>query len=197
MKGSFTLKLLEIIAGTTEDVADVFEAFLSAGYGASQGKISHEISKIQNRREREKREREEYLRHYRRYYNLISWLQRDGLIEKQKENNKSFVLTAKGKKKLSILRKQVQIALPESCYETKANTQFVIVAFNIPESEHRKRAWLRNALKHMGFTMLQKSVWGGKVLVPKAFLDDLLRLRLVDFVEIFEITRSGSLRHLA
>jgi hypothetical protein len=44
--------------------------------------------------------------------------------------------------------------------------------------------------------MVQKSVWVGKTKIPQDFLDDLFKLKLVDFVEIFEISRTGSLKHL-
>ena len=44
--------------------------------------------------------------------------------------------------------------------------------------------------------MIQKSVWIGKVKIPKEFLDDLFKLRLIDYIEIFEISKAGSLKNL-
>ena len=33
----------------------------------------------------------------------------------------------------------------------------MIVAFDIPECERRKRVWLRSALKNIGFNLIQKA----------------------------------------
>src|SRR3990167_838001 len=76
------------------------------------------------------------------------------------------------------------------------NNRLIIVIFDIPERERRKRAWLRLALKNIGLKLIQRSVWMGKVKIPKEFLDDIRELHLVNFVEIFEITKSGSLNQV-
>jgi len=44
--------------------------------------------------------------------------------------------------------------------------------------------------------MIQKSVWVGKIALPEEFLRDLHRLQLISYVEIFEVTRAGSLKHI-
>ena len=48
----------------------------------------------------------------------------------------------------------------------------------------------------MNFRILQKSVWIGKVKIPKEFIDDLKELNMINYVEIFEISRGGSLRQV-
>ncbi len=44
--------------------------------------------------------------------------------------------------------------------------------------------------------MAQKSVWIGKTKVPQKFLNDLDDLDISDYVEIFTVNKSGSLRKL-
>ena len=73
----------------------------------------------------------------------------------------------------------------------------MIVSFDVPEKEKRKRGWLRSTLKNLGFRMLQKSVWIGKVKIPEAYLEDLKRLRLLSYIEIFAISKRGTIRHIA
>ncbi len=71
-----------------------------------------------------------------------------------------------------------------------------IVLFDIPEKESAQRAWLREVLKNLKFTMLQKSVWVGNSSLPEEFMND-LRARGIDkFVEILAVTKSGTLRQL-
>jgi len=128
---------------------------------------------------------------------LIYKLKRSGLIkEKTKEGNKFFSLTQKGKIKLSQLKKNSRERLPEIIYQKAKSNKFTIVIFDIPETEKRKRSWLRVALGNLGFKMIQKSVWLGKVKIPKRFLDNLFQFKLVDFVEIFEISKTGSLKQI-
>jgi len=116
--------------------------------------------------------------------------------EKTKEGNKFFSLTQKGKIKLSQLKKNSRERLPEIIYQKAKSNKFTIVIFDIPETEKRKRSWLRVALGNLGFKMIQKSVWLGKVKIPKRFLDNLFQFKLVDFVEIFEISKTGSLKQI-
>ncbi len=197
MKGDFTIKLLEIIGEIAGSTTDLFAAFLEAGYGASQGRLRHELSRLENRRTSEATLRERHFRLRKRYRNLLDWLKRDELIKEYTRGNKKFfILTPRGKKKLIQLKERSKTALPDISYAKKSSNQFVIVTFDIPEIEKRKRQWLRFALQALDFTMLQKSVWIGKTKIPKELLDDLLKLHLVEYVEIFEISKTGSLRHI-
>ena len=124
-------------------------------------------------------------------------MKRDDLIEENTEKNKKhFVLTEKGKNKLLNLLTKRKNKFPENAYKKESGNNLIIVAFDIPETEKRKRGWVRAALKNLDFKMIQKSVWVGKTKIPKQFLDDLLKLRLIDFVEIFEVSKSGSLKHI-
>lgn len=71
-----------------------------------------------------------------------------------------------------------------------------IFAYDIPEREKQKRAWLREVLRLLGFRMLQKSLWIGKSKIPEGFLQDLRKKEIMDHVHIFEISKTGTLKEL-
>ncbi|MBI4085778.1 MAG: CRISPR-associated endonuclease Cas2 [Candidatus Liptonbacteria bacterium] len=197
MKGKFTLQILEKLAQTAVGASELFEAFLEAGYGASMSRFTHTQRQIEARHAKKKMEYEEYVRLQRRYHNILAWLKHDGLVgEEKRKGGKFFRLTKKGLLKLRGLREREKNVLPQINYSAQSNSTSTIVAFDIPERERRKREWLRFALAHIGFHMIQKSIWIGKVKVQKEFIDDLKKLKIIECVEIFEITKSGSLRHI-
>ena len=120
-------------------------------------------------------------------------LRKQGLIEKQ---NKRWRITQKGKEhKIAILARW-KIELPSRKYNPEKSEELKLVIFDVPEKERRKRVWLRYALLRLGFKRLQKSVWVGRVKIPESFLKDLNRINLLEYVEIFAITKTGSLRHV-
>jgi len=194
MKGEITLKFLEEIKDFVGSGADLFEVFLRAGYGASAGKLRYEFSKAQ----KERRQRQELAQYRKRYARFLYRLRQDGLIKgKEQKSGKLVTLTPKGRKKLMALKERYAGRLPEvSAYDKNESDKFIIVVFDIPERERKKRDWLRSVLKNIGLKLVQKSVWMGKVKVSKDFIDDLSELKLIDYVEIFEISKTGSLRHV-
>lgn len=188
MKGDVTLKILSAINDFVGDQGDLFDAFLKAGYGASVGKIDYEFKKAQEDR------RQDLIlkKHRRRYSNLVSRLRRDGLIKE-----KSVALTGRGLRKLKTLKDRYFNKLPDaSSYSKEDGKKYVIIMFDIPEKEKKKREWLRSVLTRLGLKLAQKSVWIGRVKVPQNFLDDLAELKLTEYVEIFEISKTGSLESL-
>ncbi len=193
------MRILECIGDVAIDMIDLTAAFLTAGYGASAGKIEREFKKRGGERlQRRANQLEEY-RQKRRFDKMLYRLKNDGLVEDKVNDSKSyFKLTSKGKERFEILKKRRANALPDATYyvHSQKSDKFVIVVFDIPERDRRKRDWLRSALRNIGFRLVQKSVWMGKVKIPKEFLDDLKELRIVEFVEIFEISKAGSLRQL-
>ena len=193
MKGDVTIKVLEAVGNVALGVADVFAVFLTTRYGASRSELFRNLS----RREQERARKEYERRMYVQYHSLLYKLKRDGLIqEKAYKDAKRPMLTTRGKEKLLLLKERLRAALPEYSYEKEDADAITIVSFDIPEKEKRKRHWLRGALRSMGFRMIQKSFWVGKVKVPKRFLEDLRELELLDCVEIFSVSKTGSLRHL-
>lgn len=189
MRGEITLKILKCVKSASSETVDAAAAFLAAGYGASAKKLDYELLKRRKARtEQEERQK---------FYKLLYKLEKDGLIEKTKRKKPIILhLTLKGKKFLQSLSEKKAAALPDISYKTSNADKLIIVVFDIPESEKRKREWLRSALKNMKFRFIQKSVWIGKVKIPEEFLLDLKKLNLIDFVEIFEISKTGSLTKL-
>lgn len=197
VKGDILLAVLEHIARGIVEFAELSEAIVDAGYGASYRRMVYvrERNRAWHAREQNRFLRETQVR--KRYQKLLSELRTDGLLaEHTNGSSKILTLTEKGLKKLRALRERKKTMLTKPRYPKENASVFSIVTFDVPEAEKRKREWLRSALRELGFRMVQKSVWLGKVKIPKVFLDDLRRFELVDFVEIFQITKSGSLRHL-
>lgn len=192
VKGALTLKILEIVGGTALAASDVISAFLSAGYGASYGQLSRELREIEKQRSRKELEFQER----QKLYNLIYQLKSDGLIQEKRSGKKRKILTLtpSGKKKTKFLNQKLAASLPKTKYEKKENNKATIIIFDIPEKERRKRNWLRGVLKEMGFRMIQKSVWIGKIKIPQNFLIDLQKLKMIDCVKIFEVEKLGSLQ---
>jgi len=146
----------------------------------------------------EKMTKEDEKRIKHKYQNLIYKLKKDGLIkESKKDNGKILIVTRQGDKKLAKLKELSEKSyLLKRCYAVEQSKRLVIVAFDIPERVRRHRDWLRSVLENLGLTMIQKSVWMGKIKIPKTLIDDLVELKLIDFVEIFEVGNEGSLTHI-
>jgi CRISPR/Cas system-associated endoribonuclease Cas2 len=195
MKGDVRLEVLNIVARTALAAESLFEATVRAGYGASMGRMKREFDKIDRRNERviAKILADQNMRI--RYSKLLHHLKRDGLIEK--DSSGLFNITVLGRKKRDKLEDRHKKNLPDTRYEKLPAQQFAIVAFDIPEKERIKRVWLRGALTSIGMQMIQKSVWIGRVRVPPALLKDLRNLQIIDCVEIFAITKTGTLRHIS
>lgn len=199
MKGEITLKILEAIEGVSLTAVDLCVAILSSGYGASYGKLQYEMAKIKDERDRKFIKKQFKNDERQKYYKLLYKLKKDGLIkEEEKHNKKIFIITNKGKEKLYKLKNKLiqRKELPEIFYNKESGNNFIIVAFDIPELHKKKREWLRAVLINLGFKLLQKSILIGKIKIPKKLIEDLRKLKLIDYVEIFEISKSGSLKQL-
>ncbi|MFH1162243.1 MAG: CRISPR-associated endonuclease Cas2 [Candidatus Jorgensenbacteria bacterium] len=196
-KGDILLRVLERVAEGAGDAAAMFGAFLSAGYGASYGKLERELAREHAGREAAAQAVRLEREARRKYRKLFYLLKKDGLVEeKKKAHNNIFLLTRRGVAKLAELRKRKLQLLPRRVYEPERADVFTIVTFDVPERDRKKREWLRETLRSLGFDFVQRSVWIGKVKLPKEFLEDIQHLNLIDSVEIFQITKTGSLKHL-
>ncbi len=187
MRGDKTHKILDALAETSAVVEDLFLIF-SMPYGTSINKMRAELDKGRSQRELASAGAEER----RKFTYLMYNLKRSGLVAATPGKDGIFKLTAKGK---SFLRKLRWKRTPTTKEDSnKATTKVVI--FDVPEKQRRYRRWLREVLSGLGFTMLQKSVWAGKVKLPEDFLVDLRDMGLMKFVEIFSIGESGTLEKL-
>lgn len=188
MKGKFIYKILDLIEDTSLDMADFTIAFLKAGYGASMGKIDREYEAIKRKRENRTiaRDRKRRLQIY------LSKLKNQGLISKDSSNK--IILSAEGREKLSLLRKNRIIN--KNYYRKESGDKMIIISYDIPVTFNKERAVLRSILDRLGFSMVHKSVWIGKVKLPKEFILALNQLSILDFVEIMEVTKNGSLKSI-
>ncbi len=202
-RGDKTLKFLEILKDAALDTADLLDVFITSSYGASLNEIERKAENGQFRKrfniEYQKLSKNNKKKINDRFHSMVNRLEKCGLLEKRKSNHSfTFKITKKGIKKISLI-KNLQKKMgdfPIIDYKNKKSSRVTIIIFDIPERDRHKRAWLRHALVKMDFKIVQKSVWMGKVVVPRDFLSDLKDLKIINFVEIFEITKTGSLKLL-
>lgn len=186
MKGDIIYKILNSLNDAVLDQIDFVSAFLKAGYGASGGKINYEFCKIQDKRISEQFEKEKILK----FKNYLAKLKNSGLIL---ENElKQIYLGEKGKKKLNKFKNYP--LLNKKDYKKKIGARVVVISYDIPIAFNRERNILRDILRMLGFNLIHKSVWVGKVLLPERFIGDLNRLGIIDYVEILEVTKNGTLK---
>jgi len=192
MKGEILLKALEIIEDVALSQIDFLEAVLASGYGAGMNKIDHEYKKRRRIYEDEKYRKQDLENRKRRLRVFISKMKHDGLIDESKKESNKFKISYKGKSKL----KQLKSGLPGRHYETKEQYNPVIISFDIPERFRPKRDWLREVIRNLGFKMIHQSVWIGKIKIPKDMIMDMEDLKILEYVEIFEVGQTGTLKKL-
>ncbi len=191
MKGEITLHILEKIGEGMIDAAALLGSVLEAGYGASYRKLE----RVHQRSAGKKSSTLSNKVQKQRYRNMLASLKRDGLLESIKKDSLELIhLTPKGSETLKRLKNKP--TLPSTHYNPTKETRIVIVTFDIPEKERRKRDWLRMSLKNLELRMVHKSVWMGKTKLPQTLLEDIYTLRLTQYVEVFEITKKGTLSSL-
>ena len=191
MRGIFRFKLLEALSETAQSSASLCDIFLT-DYHTSYRRLRG-LSRMPHAG-REKSSIDAYERQ--RFYDFLSKLKKQGFTVKTKP--RYWRITEAGLKKFRALREQIARLLPPiQRYKPQPSSELKIVIFDIPERDRRKRAWLRAVLKRLDFKKLQQSVWIGKAQLPEEFMGDMRRLRLLPFVEIFAVTKTGSLRHVA
>jgi len=196
MRGSIVIeKILEVLQHGAEASVGILDVFLS-DYAESRRKLARGI-KYGPRHF--KTDWAEVFRDRQRFYSLLNYLKQQGLIEGKKEEGKSlWKITKQGLAKLKLLKERNRYSKEGAVYAERGDdSSLKIIAYDIPVGEgEKKRGWLRWALKNLGFTMLQKSVWMGKRKVPEEFLRDLHERRLLPHVQIFEVAKRGTLKEI-
>jgi len=192
MKGTILLKALDILKDQAISQIDFFNAVLVSGYGASMSKIDYEYQKRRQIREGKKIRKNDLQDREIRLHRFISKMKHDGLIDKIGGSKAKFVISKLGKTKLNQLKNK----LPGRNYKKKSQNNPIIVSFDIPERLRRKRNWIREVIKNLGFEMVHQSVWIGKTKIPKEMVEDLEKLNILEFVEIFEVGKRGTLKKL-
>ncbi len=132
-----------------------------------------------------------------KFYSLLYHLKKQGLVERSRKGNVSvWRLKPAGADKLRDIKKRKMFSAAHITYREEPDT-LKIIAFDIPAKEGRKRFWLLAVLRRLGFKMLQKSVWFGKKKIPEAFMHDLRERGMADYIQVFSISKTGSLRELS
>lgn len=119
------------------------------------------------------------------FRNTLSRLKKQGLAENK---NDIWSITEKGKRQIEyVLHSRISPKTSEGRIKKKS----MIVAFDIPEVDRKKRNWLRGGLISLGFIQLQKSVWFGPAPLPEKFIDELHTFRLVPHLKFFRATEEN------
>jgi len=188
MRGDNLYKILNFLEDRCLDQVNFWQAVFKSGYGASIGKLDYEHRKIVQQNKTKERERIER----RRFQKYLSNLKQDGLIL---ENSKGeLALSLSGRLKLKKLQKERLLA-PAHYKETK-NDRVTIISYDLPLRFNKERNKLREILRILGFRLVHQSVWVGKVKVPANFISTLKKMNLLRYVEILEVTKSGSLKDI-
>ena len=109
---------------------------------------------------------------------MLSRLKEKGFVVNERRG--VWKLTAQGLERA----KKILTGREEALHTNKTHPN-LIIAFDIPEAEARKRQWLRLKLKWNGFRMLQKSVWFGPGPLAKSFVEELRISRVLSHMKFF------------
>jgi len=195
-RGGFISKILEILqiqAEATVDLLDIFTSGYTESYRKARKTMKYGPRQFKTDWSFEYLQRQQF-------YSLLNQLKNQGLIEKKKENDKNgsiWKITKKGLKKLNLTKTKNLFCKTNINYKKESDDKIRVIIFDIPEKERHKRAWLRMALISLGFSLLQQSVWMGKNKIPERFIFDLRERGMLDFVQIFEISKKGTIRQLS
>ena len=187
-----TEKILDYLQVQAESTVDLIDTIFSSDRKTAMRKARHAMvhgpPEFKTRWVDFRRERQSF-------YSLLNRLKREGLVAKRKqERGSQWHITGRGIKYLAqIKRRPVSPEkLSRRTYEKKDGA-LIIVTFDIPERERRKRNWLRAQLVALEFRMLQQSVWLGKIQIPEDFISDLRKYEMIPYVHIFSVSKSGSI----
>ncbi|OGF74791.1 CRISPR-associated endonuclease Cas2 [Candidatus Giovannonibacteria bacterium RIFCSPHIGHO2_02_43_13] len=180
VRGYKIMAILSTLAGGALLTLKIFDEIWPTGFSRSyyrNKKISRTNFDAERRQE---------------FFNLLNYLQRKGFVEKKKTDAGIFwKITSGGLVKLKILKNK------STDYQADSDGNLKIIIFDVPEKERKLRAWLRSALKILGFRMLQQSVWIGKGRIPELFLFDLRQKNLLPYIHIMEVNKGGTVKELS
>jgi len=106
--------------------------------------------------------------------------------------NRGFIENRRGvwKTTLTGFKKIQDNGLLWKINKPKRQIKNLVIIFDIPELERRRRNWLRSELKFLGFVQIQKSVWLGPSPLHKDFLEALRNLKILRYLKFFEAKES-------
>lgn len=194
---SFAERILAHLQTITEETVDLLDAMLSS-YPTSYRKLRRGLLRSAPKF---KADWALWYRERQHFYTTLNRLRKSGLIEatkRSKTHRSLWRITRKGKEKLGVLKKRKKNPLitPHGSTESSA-ASLVLVIFDIPEQERRKRYWLRETLKTLKFQMLQRSVWIGKNKLPIELLHNLRKYRILRHVHVLTVNKRGTVGQLS
>lgn len=195
IKKSATEIILDILQGGAETAVDLFETMMSSypeSYRrARRGMLGEPVKEFE-------KSWSEIYRQRKNFYSLLQKLKRDGLIESRaatRGRRSLWKTTNLGNKKHRLLKNESEKR--KWLQERQKSSAVIIVSYDIPESYRRERDWVRDILKFFHFAMIHKSVWVGTTVLPRQFLDELRRKGILEHIEIFEVSKRGTISRLA
>jgi len=123
------------------------------------------------------------------FSSLLHRLKKDGLVSKTGRGiNSRWSITLVGKNKLKHYKNLIEPLKPDGIPR--------LVMYDIPESDRRKRDWIRSELVASGYDQLQKSVWLGYSPLSENFIKSIKDFGLINRVQIVSISKKGTLSEL-
>lgn len=183
------LDYLQVQAENTVDLLDIMMSDRRTAIRKARRSIIHGPPEFKTRWA-------DYYRERQQFYSLLNRLKRDGLVKKKKYAKYSrWYITKSGTERLSQIKSKPppSLRIQRRVYQKNERVALIVVSFDVPERERRKRNWLRSNLVALGFTMLQQSVWLGNHEIPADFMDDLRKYDMVSYVHIFSVDTLGSI----
>lgn len=174
--------LLQRLEMAAREVSDLCYIFLTTPYVTS-GIINKKLRRLEYERNKAEIDADER----RRMRTWLLKLEKGGFVER---DGIVWKLTNIGRHELDRLRRRVGM---RTAYQHPIPDSITIISFDIPEKMRGHRDWLRYVLKHLGFTMLHKSVWLGNIQLPKVFIEEIQFRRLTHYIEIMGITKQGTI----
>lgn len=121
-----------------------------------------------------------------RFNNLVYYLKKNNYIKSKKlESKEAIVLTSRGIDKI----KKAYLKESRKEIEKRKDRKWIMIVFDIPQNQRRKRNLLRSVLQNLGYKIFQQSVW----VTPYNVLEKTEKLlqfySLEDYTRIFLIER--------
>lgn len=131
-------------------------------------------------------------RDYVKYHSYLKRLEKQNLVASSGvQKSKLWSLTKKGLIELVLIKKQ-------NSFKTEAVSKggITMISYDIPERFRSSRDSIREILKMFGFKQVHQSLWYAAIKVEKKFIDYLRERKIIDYVQIFEVSKSGTLEKI-
>jgi CRISPR-associated endonuclease Cas2 len=195
MRGEKILKILEILEDMAVSTLDLLDMWLFEQPRGIYGLERARLKRAGQKKQLFFAELREYLEEREKLSKLIYKLKREGFILEDKKNKK-LILTKKGKLKLRFLKNKRSVEETKNNESNQKDKDVIVIIYDVPESEHKKRHQLRNLLVNAGFNFVQKSVWIKQGKITDDFINFLKDLEVLHYVQIFKITRKGTIENI-